>query len=105
MGMLDRGAKIEITPSIKKEDIINETKTEFASTDNLPANIRVNNKLRNRVNALSVIGYGDSQKEIVAQLLDSFISNLSEDEQKRISDLEDIYRSKDQKNLLKKKNR
>ncbi|EMF0421397.1 hypothetical protein IL099_002315 [Enterococcus hirae] len=56
-----------------------------------------------RVNALSVIGYGDSQKEIVAQLLDSFISNLSEDEQKRISDLEDIYRSKDQKNLLKKR--
>ena len=96
MGMLDRGAKIEITPSIKKEDIINETKTEFVSTDSLPANIRVKNKLRNRVNALSVIGYGDSQKEIVAQLLDSFISNLSEDEQKRISDLEDIYRSKDQ---------
>lgn len=105
MGMLDRGAKIEIAPSIKKEDIINEAKTEFASTDSLPANIRVNNKLRNRVNALNVIGYGNSQKEIVAQLLDSFISNLSEDEQKRISDLEDIYRSKDQKNHLKKKNR
>lgn len=56
-----------------------------------------------RVNALSVVGYGNSQKEIVAQLLDSFIPNLSEDEQKRISDLEDIYRSKDQKNLLKKR--
>ncbi|BBD17714.1 DUF5388 domain-containing protein [Melissococcus plutonius] len=101
---LSRGAHIQVNSSINKDEIIKEKNNDKSiDTRSLPQNIRVDNGSRNTVNALGVLGYGDSQRETLKILLDNFISNLSDDEQKKIHELNEIYDKKDLKNYLSKK--
>lgn len=103
---LSRGAQIQVNSDISKQSIIEEPQdTTHFDTRSLPQNVRVDNGIRNTINALGVLGYGDSQRETVRMLLDKFITTLSEDEQKKITELNEIYDSKDQKAYISKKNK
>lgn len=100
---LTRGAKVETgekinykdlketntnIPSSSKSSIVNHTVTE-------PVNVRVNNHIRNKIAALQIMGYGDSQKEVTDFLLAQLTSTFSEDEEKRFNDLVLIYEDRD----------
>lgn len=102
---LSRGAQIQVNSDISKQSIIEEPQNTHFDTRVLPQNVRVDNGIRNTIKALGVLGYGDSQRETVRMLLDNFITTLSEDEQKKITELNEIYDSKDLKAYLSKKNK
>lgn len=100
---LDRGAQINIQSGVTKEQILAQRTEAPINTRSIAQNIRVDNGIRNTVNALGVLGYGDSQRETVQLLLDKFISDLTENEQEKVNDLNEIYDNKDLKSYLKKK--
>lgn len=98
---IDRGKKITTNIQVSKNDIIND-KTEI-DTDTIPANIRVDQGIRNKINALTILGYGESQKDVVQYLLNLAIETMSPDTAKKIDDLAEIYRKKDIQNYNKRK--
>lgn len=105
-GALERGAKIVTQSDVTKEIILQEnpkSQRESISTGEIPANIRVDQGIRNTINALGIIGYGDSQKEVIQFLLDSTLPILTSDQRKKLDDLTAIYDEKDQKALAKKR--
>lgn len=101
-GSLTRGKQIVIQSDITREEILGPNEN-IVNTRSIPANIRVDQGARNGVNALSVMGYGESQREVVAFLLEAFVSSLSPDQLKKYEDLNLIYDEKDFKSYQKKK--
>lgn len=103
---LNRGTSIVAQTDVTKEMVLStklkKTNPEPVDTTQIPANIRVNQGIRNTINALEIIGYGESQKEVVENLLTTVIASLSTSEQKKIKDLNNIYNEKDKKALRKK---
>lgn len=100
-GGISRGKTIITKTTIQKSDILNPEESKI-DTDLLAANVRVNQKIRNQINALGILGYGESQKETVEILVDTFLSSLSDSEYKKIGDLCAIYKAKDEKSRAKK---
>lgn len=105
---LNRGTQIKNTPNVSKEEVID---LGFATTDNalntdlIDVNIRINQGLRNLLNALQVIGYGDSHKATVQLILDYFINSLSSDEQNKIKNSNLVFKERDIQKSKKKTNR
>lgn len=115
---INRGKKITTDIQIQKRDILdaslrdfekNKDETQSINTDDMPTNIRVDQGMRNKINALGIIGYGDSQKEVIEYMLTVVMESLSDAEVKKVEDLAAIYKKKDlrhlQKNRSKKKQR
>ncbi|EOR83972.1 hypothetical protein LS25_2026 (plasmid) [Latilactobacillus sakei subsp. sakei LS25] len=46
------------------------------------ANVRINNHIKNKAEALSIIGVAKSQKDAIDRALDSFVEQLSDDEKR-----------------------
>ncbi|MBC1248132.1 DUF5388 domain-containing protein [Listeria booriae] len=106
--LLTRGPKIEVTGTVDRKDI--EPKKNTTTSENKvvtsvtePANLRADNHLRNKVASLITLGYGNSQKEVIAHLLSLIEDGMDKDELKRYQDLMEIYEEKDLKNYLNKK--
>lgn len=94
---LQRGARIEVKDKVDRS-MLNE-KTTDSSKDSMsitiPANIRVDNHIRNSISALITLGHADSQREMTEILVDRYLELLDEEEYKRYKGLVDIYLNKD----------
>lgn len=101
-GSLTRGKQIVTQTDVTKESILNPD-VEVISTRSIPANVRVDQGIRNSINALTVMGYGESQREVVSLLIESFVSTIGPDQLKKFEDLNQIYDEKDFKSLQRKK--
>lgn len=102
---LDRGAKVEVQSQVKRDELNKKeerVKEEYTYVTT-PANLRVDNHARNAVAALTVLGYGDSQLEVVEMLIDRYVDTLDEEEYKRYKSLTDIYLDRDIQKQQKKK--
>lgn len=98
---LTRGKQIVTQTDVTKSSVLNPN-TETINTKNIPANVRVDQGIRNSINALSVMGYGESQREVVSFLIESFVSTIGPDQLKKFEDLNQIYDEKDFKSFQRK---
>lgn len=64
--------------------------------------IKVDTKIRDKVNTLSLIGYGENQKEVIENALDSVINNMSIESKRSFENQYQVLENKTI-NLLKKK--
>lgn len=95
----------------KKEFSIDELKNNNEETtahrqifEYIPAvtSIKVDTKIRDKVNTLSLIGYGENQKEVIENALDSLINNMSIESKRSFENQYQVLENKTI-NLLKKK--
>lgn len=100
-GNLNRGTHIKNIQNVSKEEVINNfSKKTFSSdedinTDLIDVNIRVNQGSRNLLNALQVLGYGDSHKTTVELILEDYINSLKKEDQLKIRNSALIFKEKD----------
>ena len=87
---IDRGHDIkpETTFSLDNLNQGNEAQTPTKTVDRVTfyANIRINNHIKNKLEALAMLGIAKSQKQAVEIALDYYLDSLS-DEQKRRYDV------------------
>lgn len=94
----------------KKEFSIDELENNNEETithqifEYIPAvtSIKVDTKIRDKVNTLSLIGYGENQKEVIENALDSVINNMSIESKRSFENQYQVLENKTI-NLLKKK--
>ncbi len=87
-----------------------QTKVETVAVDEpiieyvpKPTSIKVNTDIKDRVNALSMIGVGDTQLEVIDTLIDYYIDGLPEETERKYSTQYEVYKDKTIRNLIKKK--
>jgi len=77
---LDRGMPIKPSETFKLEEI-NKTSIKDIYTPK-PASIKVDTEIRDKINALSLIGIGENQKEVINRSLTILIESLTEEQQR-----------------------
>lgn len=78
--VIPRGSNIKPQNEFSMNDLdSNKTSTEKNIVEYIPAptSIKVDTKIRDIINALSLIGYGDTQKNVVEQALDYVVDSMS----------------------------
>ena len=85
---LDRGKDIKPKNTFSVDDLVTpdlpQTKSK-SETDRVTfyANVRINNHIKNKAEALSSIGLFKSQKDAISDALDYFIDSLPADDKRR----------------------
>lgn len=81
---LKRGEPIKPTESMSIKDFDNFTEKVTSKIESVTyyANVRINNHIKNKAEALSIIGIANSQKDAIDRALDSFIEQLTDDEKR-----------------------
>lgn len=68
-----------------------------------PTSIKVNTDIKDKVNALSMIGVGDTQLEVIDALIEYYIDGLPEETERKYSTQYEVYKDKTMRNISKKK--
>ena len=77
---LDRGNAIKPNETFKlKKNTLQDTKNIYTPK---PASIKVDTEIRDKINALSIIGLGENQKEVMDRALTMLIESLVEEQQR-----------------------
>lgn len=102
---IKRAPDINYEDLVKKEDIIKVDTKEITDqsvlvqnemdTRNLFVNIRVNQGVRNILNGLAILGYGENCLETVSIIVEDFLSKLTPYELEKLEGLKDFYDKKD----------
>lgn len=56
--------------------------------------MKIDSEIRDKINALSLIGIGDNQKEVVNRALSSFLETLTEDQQRTFYNQFEVLRKR-----------
>lgn len=102
---IDRGKPIKPKNEVTLKDIqnIEGPNPNTSSTQDLKktttvtkyANVRVDNHIRNKLEALISLGIGNSQKQIVNDAVNFLVDNLSKDDQRLFKTVFDTLEAKD----------
>lgn len=90
--LIDRG-----TPIKPKETFsIKESKPSTISNQYIPkpASMKIDSEIRDKINALSLIGIGENQKEVVDRALTLLIDSLTNDQQRTYENQFDVLRKR-----------
>lgn len=89
---LDRGAPITPKETFKLDQKKTESKTvEYTPK---PASMKIDSELRDKINALSLIGIGENQKEVVARALSSLVDSLTDEQQRTFKNQFEVLRKR-----------
>lgn len=105
--IIPRGSDIKPKKEFSIDELENnneETTAHRQIFEYTPAvtSIKVDTKIRDKVNTLSLIGYGENQKEVIENALDSVINNMSIESKRSFENQYQVLENKTI-NLLKKK--
>lgn len=105
--IIPRGSDIKPKKEFSIDELENnneETTAHRQILEYIPAvtSIKVDTKIRDKVNTLSLIGYGENQKEVIENALDSVINNMSIESKRSFENQYQVLENKTI-NLLKKK--
>lgn len=89
---------VEVENQVTRQDVLTED-----NSVTFPANVRVDNHIRNQITALNNIGMGSTQKDIVGSLLSERIEKLSDSDRQRFDRILNILEQKDYLTSLSKK--
>lgn len=106
--VIPRGAEIKPQKQFSISDLENNKKPEKNS--NIPSfkyepagtSIKVDTKIRDIVNTLSLMGYGDNQKEVIQNALDHLINDMAPESKRSFDTQYQVLENKTIK-ILKKK--
>lgn len=89
---LDRG--VPITP--KETFKLDQKKAEKKTVEYIPkpASMKIDSELRDKINALSLIGIGENQKEVVSRALTTLIDSLTNEQQRTFENQFEVLRRK-----------
>ncbi|HIB3194324.1 MULTISPECIES: DUF5388 domain-containing protein [Enterococcus] len=89
---LDRGAPITPKETFK----LDQKKTELKTVEYTPkpASMKIDSELRDKINALSLIGIGENQKEVVSRALSSLVDSLTEEQQRTFKNQFEVLRKR-----------
>ena len=59
-----------------------------------PASMKIDSELRDKINALSLIGIGENQKEVVSRALSSLIDSLTDEQQRTFKNQFEVLRKR-----------
>ncbi|EOZ5991173.1 DUF5388 domain-containing protein, partial [Enterococcus hirae] len=59
-----------------------------------PASMKIDSELRDKINALSLIGIGENQKEVVSRALSILIDSLTEEQQRTFKNQFEVLRKR-----------
>ena len=90
--LIDRGNPITPEKTFK----ISETKDiEYAKLHTpRPASMKIDSELRDKINALSLIGIGENQKEVVDRALTILIDSLTDDQKRTYENQFNVFRKR-----------
>lgn len=106
---IDRGPSIEPSKKFTMDQLpkTNEEHKEvpfpIVSYEPKPATLKIDTKLRDQINALSLIGYGDTQKEAVELLINNVIDSMTTDEKRKFDYQYQVLEDKTIKTIARKK--
>lgn len=89
---LDRGNTIKPSETFQLEKISTQnTKNVYTPK---PASIKVDTEIRDKINALSLIGLGENQKEVMDRALTILIDSLIEEQQRTYKNQFEVLRQR-----------
>lgn len=92
----------DLNSDIKKDvQKPSEIKPEFIYEPR-PTTLKIDTKLRDQINALSLIGYGDTQKEAVEIIINNMIEAMDVDEKRKFDVQYEVLEAKTIKQIKKK---
>lgn len=103
--VIPRGADIKpqkefsVNDLEQKETVDKNHKFEYVPS---VTSIKVDTKIRDIVNTLSLIGYGDNQKEVIENALNSVINNMSIESKRNFENQYQVLENKTIKSIKKK---
>ena len=103
--VIPRGADIKpknefsINDLEEKETVEKTHKFEYVPS---VTSIKVDTKIRDMVNTLSLIGYGDNQKEVIENALNSVINNMSIESKRNFENQYQVLENKTINSIKKK---
>jgi len=66
-----------------------------------PTTLKIDTHIRDQINTLSLIGYGDTQKETLELLINTILESMTTDERRKFDVQYDVLRDKTRKKLEK----
>ncbi len=108
---IDRGPTIEPEKKFtmdqlpKKEENNSDVKTLTPAFiyEPKPTTLKIDTRLRDQINALSLIGYGDTQKEAIELLINNVIDSMTVDEKRKFDYQYQVLENKTIKTITHKK--
>lgn len=104
---INRGPKIEVKNKVSLEEVSNN-KIDENNKDKIPrvtlaASLRINNHIKNELQALVSMGYFENFKEFLENALNDYINNIPEDEQKQLEYIVNKLELRDYEKSIKKR--
>lgn len=100
---IDRGPAIEVKNKISLNDVKTTEEEQKLPQVTLPVNIRVDNHIKNKLQALISLGYFDTYKGFVEASIDEYLNNLDDDENRKIEYIVNKLELKDYEKSIKNK--
>lgn len=106
---LNRGPSIEPQNKFTMEQL--ESKSSVITKEDIPifaykpkpTTLKIDTKLRDQINALSLIGYGDTQKEAIELLINNILDSMTNDEKRKFDYQYQVLEDKTIKTITHKK--
>lgn len=106
--IIPRGTDIKPQKEFSIDQLENaEPATQNKNVKYIPhvTSIKVDTKIRDKVNTLSLIGYGDNQKEVIEYALDSVINSMSSQSKRSFNNQYQVLETKTMNLMKKRKNK
>lgn len=98
---LTRGTRITANNTVNRLDFIEkiekDTPQKIQTSNTIRVTVKIDNHTRNKLLALTTLGYGDSIGSIIKDLVDTKVDRLGESEIERFNFLYDTYEISDLK--------
>lgn len=96
-GLLTRGTEVKAEALVSRDDIYGTTAADNREPERItePVNVRVDNHIRNQINALINLNFGDSAREVIGAALDSVLDRLDETQQRQYNTMVELYEKQD----------
>lgn len=77
---LNRGPNIVPKETFSLDNIVQPKNNSYTPK---PTTLKIDTKIRDQINTLSLIGYADTQREVVEKALESILENMDIDERRK----------------------
>ena len=77
---LDRGPSIVPRETFSLDNIAQPKNSDYIPK---PTTLKIDTKIRDQINTLSLIGYADTQREVIEKALEGILENMDIDERRK----------------------
>ncbi len=85
-------------PVEAKKEVVKETVVPEPEYIPKPTTLKIDTRIRDQINALSLIGYGDTQKEALELLINTVLESMTVDERRKFDVQYGVLEDKTRKN-------